>query len=127
VQSAENSQHLADWYTFSHMIHGLLFYAGAHLLWRKLEPVFGRRQQRDGALGACRSRWRMEASWEVLENSPMIIERYRAVTGELRLFGRFSIVNSMADIGWMIGGLLAGERGCRAWVQRGAGARALSC
>ncbi len=95
VQSAENSQHLADWYTFSHLIHGLIFYAGAHLLWRKWR-VF------DGAP----ARWALpiavalEASWELLENSPMIIDRYRAVTVSFGYSGD-SIVNSVADIGWM--------------------------
>jgi len=104
VQSAENSQHLADWYTFSHIIHGLLFYAGAHLLWRKWNLF-------DGAP----TRWALpiavalEASWEVLENSPMIIERYRSVTASFGYSGD-SIVNSMADIGWMMFGFWVAGR-----------------
>ncbi|MGH6787191.1 MAG: DUF2585 domain-containing protein [Novosphingobium sp.] len=104
VQSSENSQHLADWYTFSHVIHGLIFYAGAHLLWRKWQ-VF------DGAP----ARWALpiavalEASWELLENSPMIIDRYRAVTVSFGYSGD-SIVNSVADIGWMIFGFWLASR-----------------
>jgi hypothetical protein len=95
VQSSENSQHIADWYSFSHVIHGLLFYGAAHLLWRRWK-VF------DGAP----TRWALpiavvlEASWELLENSPVIINRYRAVTASFGYSGD-SILNSMADIGWM--------------------------
>lgn len=95
VESAENSQHLADWYTFSHIIHGFIFYGAAHLLWRKWRLF-------DGAP----TRWAlpiaviMEASWEILENSPLIIDRYRAVTVSFGYSGD-SIVNSLADIGWM--------------------------
>jgi Protein of unknown function (DUF2585) len=98
VASAQNSQHLADWYSFSHVIHGLIFYALAHLFWRKWSLF-------DGAP----ARWALpiavaiEASWELLENSPMIIERYRAVTVSFGYSGD-SIVNSLADIGWMMGG-----------------------
>jgi hypothetical protein len=104
VNSAENSQHIADWYTFSHIIHGLIFYAGAHLLWRRWN-VF------EGVL----ARWALpiaivlEASWEILENSPMIIDRYRAVTVSFGYTGD-SIVNSMADIGWMTLGFLIASR-----------------
>lgn len=95
VQSAENSQHIADWYSFSHVIHGLLFYGFAHLLWRRWR-----------LLGGAPARWAfpiavaIEASWELLENSPVIIDRYRAVTVSWGYAGD-SIVNSLGDIGWM--------------------------
>lgn len=104
VQSAENSQHLTDWYTFSHIIHGLLFYSGAHFLWRRMNLFEG-----------APTRWALpiavalEASWEVLENSPMIIDRYRSVTASFGYSGD-SVVNSMADIGWMILGFWLAAR-----------------
>lgn len=95
VNSPENSQQLSDWYTFSHIIHGMIFYAGAHWLWRRWNLF-------DGAP----TRWAfpiavaLEASWELLENSPMIIERYRSVTANYGYAGD-SIINSAADIVWM--------------------------
>src|SRR5258706_2365968 len=104
VQSAENSQHFADWYSFSHVIHGLLFYAAAHLLWRRWQLF-------DGAP----TRWALpiavaiEASWELLENSPLIIDRYRAVTLSWGYSGD-SILNSMSDIGFMALGFWLASR-----------------
>jgi hypothetical protein len=112
VESAENSQHIADWYTFSHIIHGLLFYGAAHLLWRRWN-IF------DGIL----ARWALpiavalEASWELLENSPMIIDRYRAVTVSFGYSGD-SILNSMADIGWMVFGFWLASR-IAVWASAG--------
>jgi hypothetical protein len=104
VQSSENSQHITDWYSFSHVIHGLLFYGAAHLLW-----------QRWKLLGGVPARWALpiavaiEGGWELLENSPMIIDRYRAVTVSWGYSGD-SIVNSMADIGCMTLGFWLASR-----------------
>lgn len=96
--SDESSQHLSDWYTPSHIIHGMIFFGVLALLARRvgwLRPI-GRR-----AVAATL----IEAGWEVLENSPVIIDRYREATAALGYAGD-SIVNSVADIGWMLVGFL---------------------
>jgi hypothetical protein len=69
VQSAENSQHLTDWYTPSHVIHGIGFY---FLLWVAARPLPVRVRFIAAVL--------LEATWEVVENTPLVINRYRAAT-----------------------------------------------
>lgn len=89
VYSSENSQHLTDWYTFTHILHGLGFY---FLLWiaaRRLD--IGVRFVLAVVL---------ESAWEVAENRPFIIDRYRSATIALDYYGD-SIVNSIADVGAM--------------------------
>lgn len=95
VQSSENSQHIADWYSFSHVIHGLLFYLFAHLLWRRWKLLGGK-----PAIWALPIAVVFEAFWELLENSPLIIDRYRAVTVSFGYEGD-SVLNSLSDICWM--------------------------
>ncbi len=104
VQSSENSQHIADWYAFSHVIHGLLFYFFAHLLWRRWK-LFGGRP----AIWALPIAVAFEGFWELLENSPIIIDRYRAVTMSYGYEGD-SVVNSLSDIGFMTLGFLIASR-----------------
>ncbi len=104
VQSSENSQHIADWYSFSHMIHGLMFYFFAYVFWRRWKLFGGR-----SASWALPIAVAFEGLWELLENSPIIIDRYRAVTVSLGYNGD-SVVNSLSDIGFMVIGFLIANR-----------------
>ena len=120
IWSNENSQRVADAYAFSHIIHGMLFYGFLWLVARRL-PV------------KCRFLIALlvEAGWELLENSPFIINRYRKATIALGYVGD-SVLNSVCDIGmmaigfliarctrlWLIVVLIVGmEFGCLWWVR----------
>ena len=120
VWSSGNSQHMMDWYTLSHLAHGFLFYAalrwllpGVSVPWRAVVAMV------------------LEGGWEVLENSPVIIDRYREVTSSLDYYGD-SIINSFGDgVAMLVGFFLAarlpvlasvliviGMEGLAAWVIR---------
>ncbi|MGW9231613.1 DUF2585 domain-containing protein [Pseudorhizobium sp. NPDC055634] len=98
VNSSGNSQHLSDWYTPSHIIHGFLFYWFAWLLFR-CAPLTAR-----FSFAVL-----VEAAWEVLENTPMVIDRYRTATMALGYTGD-SILNSAMDTVFMALGFLAAAR-----------------
>ena len=96
--SPRTSQMLADWYSASHLVHGLLFYAALWLVartwpveWRFLTALL------------------VEAAWEVTENTPWIIDRYRTATAALGYNGD-TVLNSVSDILMMALGFLAARR-----------------
>ncbi|HEX5257236.1 MAG TPA: DUF2585 family protein [Sphingomicrobium sp.] len=96
--SPRTSQMLADWYSPSHIVHGLLFYAALWLLLRRW-PMSWR------FLAALL----IEATWEVVENTPLVIDRYRETTAALGYSGD-SVVNSVSDMLMMCAGFLVARK-----------------
>lgn len=101
--SLENSQHLADWYTLSHIIHGILFY----WLIGKFFPKLSIGTRLVAALG-------IEVGWELLENTPMIIQHYREQALAVGYAGD-SVINSLSDSVAMIVGFFM-ARNLRIWM-----------
>jgi hypothetical protein len=98
VHSSGNSQQFFDWYTPSHIIHGFLFYGLTWLLFRNRSFAL-----RIGLAAV------IETAWEILENSPIIIDRYRAATIAFDYVGD-SILNSSMDLVSMVIGFLLAWR-----------------
>lgn len=96
--SPKTSQMLMDWYSLSHIVHGLLFYAALWAIARRL-PVHTR------FLIAML----VESAWEVIENTPMVIDRYRATTAALGYTGD-SVINSLSDVLMMALGFLIARK-----------------
>ena len=96
--SPKTSQMLADWYSTSHIVHGLLFYAALWLVARRW-PV-----ERRFLIALL-----VEAGWEIVENTPWVIDRYRHATAALGYNGD-SVINSMSDIAMMALGFLAARK-----------------
>jgi hypothetical protein len=98
ASSARTSQMIADWYSPSHFIHGLLFYGMLWLAFRSWSV-----ERRFLAAMA------IETAWELLENTPLIIDRYREATFALGYTGD-SVLNSLSDIAMMAFGFVAARR-----------------
>ena len=96
VMSPENSQHITDWYTFSHIIHGFGLYG---IFW-----LVGRSWPLGLRLTLATA---VEVSWEIIENTEFVINRYRETTIALDYYGD-SVINSQADVlACVLGFLLA--------------------
>ncbi len=128
VWSSENSQRVADAYSFSHIIHGILFYAFMWLISKRLPERLKKRFQHKHWLLASLI---IEAVWELLENSPIIINRYREATIALGYVGD-SVLNSTCDVLMVVIGfyiarlskvwfsillIIVLELGCLFWVR----------
>jgi hypothetical protein len=98
VNTSGNSQHMSDWYTPSHIIHGFIFYGLGFLILRK-SPLTARLSF--AVL--------IEAVWEIFENTPMVIDRYRTATMALGYSGD-SILNSAMDTVFMALGFFFAAR-----------------
>lgn len=96
--SAHNSQHLLDPYSFTHVEHGIVFFAGLRLV-----------APRTPLLIRFLAAMTLAGAWEVLENSTFVIERYRAQTVDVGYYGD-SILNSLADMAWCALGFLITSR-----------------
>ena len=94
VLSSGNSQHLSDWYSFSHIVHGFIFYGLLALLMPRV-PV---RLRLLMALG-------VEIAWEITENTPMVIQHYREQALAQGYTGD-SIINSVSDSIMMVIGFV---------------------
>jgi uncharacterized membrane protein YiaA len=96
--SPRTSQMLADWYSPSHLVHGFLFYA---FLWWVARTMPVERRFLIALL--------VETAWEVAENTPMVIDRYREATTAIGYTGD-SVINSLSDIAMMAIGFFAARR-----------------
>jgi hypothetical protein len=96
--SPQTSQMLADWYSLSHIVHGLLFYG---LLWLVLRRWPAAQRFLVALI--------VECVWEVVENTPFVIDRYRETTAALGYSGD-SVINSVSDMLMMCIGFLVARR-----------------
>ncbi|MEY8842552.1 DUF2585 family protein [Cribrihabitans sp. XS_ASV171] len=104
IFSRHTSQHIADWYTLSHVVSGmLLVVAGRILPWRfGFTLLFGITI----AIGT---------AWEILEHTEWVMRSFRA-TSLYSDYAGDSILNAVADYVWMLGGFLVAYRLRTGWI-----------
>lgn len=102
--SPRMSQELADWYSFSHIIHGFIFYG----LLRLAAPRLAVPARLLIAMG-------LEIGWEIAENSPLVIEVYRRQALAAGYVGD-SILNSVSDTAMMACGFFIASKLRAAYV-----------
>jgi hypothetical protein len=103
VFSSDNSQHIADWYTLSHMVHGMLVVLVGRLVLGPgdLRPLL--------AIAIVTG-----VAWEIVEHTDMVLDRFRATTLYQGYRGD-SVLNAVADYLWMLGGFALASR-LRGWM-----------
>ena len=98
IMSDQNSQQFTDPYSFTHITHGVLLFWLARLVWRR---------------GSLEARLILvtliEATWEAIENTDAVINRYRETTVSLGYYGD-SIINATSDVAFCILGFMIASR-----------------
>lgn len=106
-QCEHTSQHLLDPYSLSHLQHGLILYLVLVWLLPDKPAADGSRPVRRRVLRF----WLavlVECAWEILENSPLVINRYREATAALGYAGD-SVWNSLGDVLACVAGYLLAD------------------
>jgi hypothetical protein len=96
--SSNNSQQLFDPYSFTHVLHGFLFFWLITLLFRRLSGWW--------------QFWLallLESAWEVFENTSFVIDKYRTETAALGYTGD-TVVNSLGDVACALAGFLIARK-----------------
>jgi len=90
-----NSQHIADWYTLSHILHGVLIALLGRLVFPRLSYEVLLVTAIVTGIG-----------WELIEHTDFVLDAFRATTINAGYHGD-SVLNSVADYIWMMGGFYA--------------------
>lgn len=104
IFSSGNSQHIADWYTLSHFLHGVLIVLAGRLFF----PRWGFRTLFAIAILT-------GVAWEILEHTDWVLNRFRGTTLYLGYRGD-SVLNAVSDYLWMLGGFFLANRLSTPWI-----------
>lgn len=104
VFSSDNSQHIADWYTLSHFVHGMLVVVFARFLFPSSSYQAGFAIVLVTGVG-----------WEILEHTEWVLDRFRAETLYQGYTGD-SVLNAVADYLWMFAGFALARSASTIWT-----------